>query len=110
MKGINHQAAYSLDGACTDMAEEYLPRLRRAGPGAHRHIAGAHLHRYAPECPWLQDNRPVSNRDQVSRIAAPALTRGNALPWSNGIGCRRSFELGTLRCPDNWALVPGRNR
>ncbi|WP_223967585.1 transposase [Bradyrhizobium sp. RD5-C2] len=42
---INHQAAHSLDGTCIDMAEEYFPRLRRAGTGVHRHIAGAHLHR-----------------------------------------------------------------
>src|SRR5205085_73447 len=30
VKRINHQEAYSLDGACTNMAEEYFSRLRRA--------------------------------------------------------------------------------
>jgi hypothetical protein len=30
MKRINHQEAYSLDGACTNYAEEYFSRLRRA--------------------------------------------------------------------------------
>ena len=29
MKRINHQEAYSLDGACTNYAEEYFSRLRR---------------------------------------------------------------------------------
>lgn len=41
MKRINHQEAYSLDGACTNQAEEYFSRLRRAEIGIHHHIAGA---------------------------------------------------------------------
>jgi hypothetical protein len=41
MKRINHQEAYSLDGACTNQAEEYFSRLRRAEVGIHHHIAGA---------------------------------------------------------------------
>jgi ISXO2 transposase-like protein len=47
MKRINHQEAYSLEGACTNMAEEYFSRLRRAEIGIHHHIAGAYLLRYA---------------------------------------------------------------
>ena len=43
VKRINHQEAYSLDGACTNMAEEYFSRLRRAEIGIHHHIAGAYL-------------------------------------------------------------------
>jgi hypothetical protein len=41
MKRINHREAYSLDGACTNQAEEYFSRLRRAEVGIHHHIAGA---------------------------------------------------------------------
>jgi len=41
VKRINHQEAYSLDGACTNMAEEHFSRLRRAEIGIHHHIAGA---------------------------------------------------------------------
>jgi len=37
MKRINHQEAYSLDGACTNYAEEYFSRLRRAEIGIHHH-------------------------------------------------------------------------
>jgi hypothetical protein len=33
MKRINHPEAYSLDGACTNYAEEYFSRLRRAEVG-----------------------------------------------------------------------------
>ena len=75
IKRINHQEAYSLDGACTNMAEEYFSRLRRAEIGIHHHIAGAYVLRYAQENSWREDNRRVSNADQVSRVAAPAAQR-----------------------------------
>ena len=52
VKRINHQEAYGLDGACTNMAEEYFSRLRRAKIGIHHHIAGSYLLRYAQESSW----------------------------------------------------------
>jgi hypothetical protein len=52
MKRINHQEAYSFDGACTNQTEEYFSRLRRAEIGIHHHIAGAYLLRYAQESSW----------------------------------------------------------
>src|SRR5437899_1927321 len=51
VKRINHQEAYSPDGASTNWAEEYFSRLRRAEIGIHHHIAGAYLLRYAQESP-----------------------------------------------------------
>ena len=69
MKRINHQEAYSLNGACTNWAEEFFSRMRRAEIGHHHHIAGAYLLRYAQEAAWREDNRRLSNGDQVSRIA-----------------------------------------
>jgi hypothetical protein len=66
MMRINHQESYSLDGACTSQAEEYFNRLRRAEIGIHHHIAGAYLFRYAQESSWREDNRRVSNGDQVN--------------------------------------------
>ena len=66
VKRINHQEAYSLDGACTNMAEEYLSRLRRAEIGIHHHIAGSYLLRYAQASSWREDNRRVSNGDRVT--------------------------------------------
>jgi hypothetical protein len=47
VKRINHQEAYSLDGACTNMAEGYFSRLRRAEIDVGRHIPGAYLLRHA---------------------------------------------------------------
>jgi transposase-like protein len=82
VKRINHQEAYSLDGACTNMAEEYFSRLRRAEIGIHHHIAGSYLLRYAQESSWREDNRRASNGEQVSRIAALALNRRKSVDFT----------------------------
>jgi transposase-like protein len=82
MKRINHQEAYSFDGACTNQAEEYFSRLRRAEVGIHHHIAGAYLLRYAQESSWREDNRRVSNGDQVNRVAALAMKRGKSVDFT----------------------------
>ena len=73
MMRINHQEAYSMDGACTNWAEEYFSRLRRAENGHHHHIAGAYLLRYAQEASWREDHRRLSNGEQVHSIAGLAL-------------------------------------
>ena len=77
MKRINHSEAYSLDGACTNWAEEYFSRLRRAEIGHHHHISGPYLLRYAQEAAWREDSRRVANGEQVGRVAHLAL---NAKP------------------------------
>ena len=82
MKRINHEQAYSLDGACTNWAESYFSRLRRAEQGHHHHIAGAYLLRYAQEAAWREDNRRVSNGEQVQRVAGLALKRGKSVDFS----------------------------
>ncbi len=73
MKRINHSEAYSLDGACTNWAEEYFSRLRRAEAGHHHHISGPYLLRYAQEMAWREDSRRVANGEQVGRVAHLAL-------------------------------------
>jgi transposase-like protein len=73
MKRINHEEAYSLDGACTNWAEEFFSRMRRAEIGHHHHIAGAYLLRYAQEASWREDNRREPNGAQVSRVAGLAM-------------------------------------
>ena len=65
--------AYSFDGACTNWAEEYFSRLRRAEAGHHHHIAGAYLLRYAQESSWREDCRRLSNGEQTYRIAGLAM-------------------------------------
>lgn len=82
MKRINHQEAYSLDGACTNWAESYFSRLRRAEVGHHHHIAGPYLLRFAQEASWREDNRRVSNGDQVRRVATLAMARKPSVDFS----------------------------
>ncbi|MGO8777492.1 MAG: IS1595 family transposase [Rhodomicrobium sp.] len=79
---INHEEAYSLDGTCTNWAESYFSRLRRSEIGHHHHVAGAYLLRYAQEASWREDNRRVSNGDQVHRIAHLAMTRKPSVDFS----------------------------
>lgn len=74
MKRINHQEAYSLDGACTNMAESYFSRLRRAEMGHHHHVAGPYLLRYAQESAWREDARRVANGEQVRQVTKLALS------------------------------------
>jgi hypothetical protein len=101
VKRINHQKAYSFDGACANQAGEIFSRLRRAEIGIHHHIAGAYLLRYAQESSWREDNRRVSNGDQVSRITSLALKRGKP-ETSPAIG-RDMFPLPNDR---RWSALP----
>lgn len=73
MKRINHQEAYSLDGACTNWAETYFSRLRRGEIGHHHHISGPYLVRYAQEAAFREDSRRVANGEQVTRVAGLAM-------------------------------------
>jgi transposase-like protein len=82
MKRINHEEAYSLDGACTNWAEEFFSRMRRAEIGHHHHLAGAYLLRYAQEASWREDNRRASNSDQVARLAGLAMKNKPSVDFS----------------------------
>jgi transposase-like protein len=82
MKRINHGEAYSLDGACTNWAEEYFSRLRRAEAGHHHHISGPYLLRYAQEAAWRQDSRRVANGEQVTRVAQLAMANKPSVDFS----------------------------
>ena len=61
MRRINHSVAFSLDGACTNQAESYFSRLRRAEMGQHHHISGKYLLSYALEMAWREDTRRQPN-------------------------------------------------
>ena len=73
VKTINHQLAYSDDGACTNGAESFFSRMRRAEQGHHHHISGVYLGRYAQESAWREDHRRVDNRRQVRGVVGLAL-------------------------------------
>jgi transposase-like protein len=78
---INHSEAYSDGNACTNMAESYFSRLRRAEIGTHHHVAGRYLAAYANEMAWREDNRRISNGDQFRTVAALAMSHGVSRVW-----------------------------
>ncbi len=80
-KRINHSEAYSADGACTNMAESFFSRLRRAEIGTHHHIAGPYLAGYAAEMAWREDNRRVSNGEQYLAATSAALAHPVSRQW-----------------------------
>lgn len=73
MRRINHQEAYSFDGACTNEAESFFSRMRRAEIGHHHHVAGAYLARYAQEAAWREDRRRQANGKQVEAVSGLAM-------------------------------------
>ena len=82
MKRINHEEAYSQDGACTNWAEEFFSRMRRAEIGHHHHIAGQYLLRYAQEASWREDNRRESNGAQVERLSGLAMNHKRSVDFT----------------------------
>jgi transposase-like protein len=80
-KRINHSEAYSHDGACTNQAESFFSRLRRAEIGTHHSIAGRYLDLYADEMAWREDNRRVSNGEQYMMVANAGLQSPVSRQW-----------------------------
>jgi transposase-like protein len=80
-KRINHSEAYSDGEACTNQAESFFSRVRRAEIGTHHHIAGPYLHAYANEMAWREDNRRVSNGELYLMAADAALNHPVSKQW-----------------------------
>jgi ribosomal protein L37AE/L43A/transposase-like protein len=80
-KRINHSVAYSRDGACTNQAESFFSRLRRAEFGIHHHMSGKYLSAYANEMAWREDHRRVGNGDLYQLTAAAALRHPISPKW-----------------------------
>ena len=67
--------------ACTNWAESYFSRLRRAEIGIHHHIAGPYLNAYAGEMGWREDNRRESNGELYLAMANAALCHPVSRQW-----------------------------
>lgn len=81
VKRINHSVAFSDQDACTNQAESYFARLRRAEFGVHHHFSPQYLHQYASEMAWREDNRRRSNGEQYRTVAALALQHPVSRTW-----------------------------
>lgn len=89
-KRINHSQAYSDGEGCTNQAESFFSRLRRAEIGTHHHISGPYLAAYAAEMDWREDNRRISNGEQYL-IAANATAKHPVSAQWKGYWQRRTL-------------------
>jgi transposase-like protein len=90
IKRINHQICYSgADGACTNQAESFFSRMRRAEIGIHHHIAGIYLQAYATEMAWRENARRQSNGNQFTMLVSAAAIAPKSEQWC-GYWQRRS--------------------
>lgn len=81
IKRVNHKVSYSNGDACTNQAESFFSRLRRAEIGTHHHIAGKHLAAYAVEMAWREDNRRQPNGNQFTMIVGAAVLAPKSAKW-----------------------------
>ncbi|WP_300039535.1 IS1595 family transposase [uncultured Roseobacter sp.] len=82
IKRINHQEAYSRDGACTNQAESFFSRLRRAEVGTHHHIAGKYLGAYAAEMAWREDVNRQANGHQFAMVIGAVTAAPVSRQWA----------------------------
>lgn len=80
-KRINHSESYSDGEACTNQAESFFSRIRRAEIGIHHRIAGDYLSAYAGEMAWRENNRRVSNGEQYLMVADATLQHPVSRLW-----------------------------
>jgi len=81
MRRINHSVCYSDGQACTNGAESFFSRLRRAEIGTHHSIRKAYLDGYAAEMAWREDHRRESNGVQFIGIAKSAMQSPVSRQW-----------------------------
>ena len=79
---VNHSIAFMDEGVCTNQAESYFSRLRRAEIGTHHHIAGPYLNAYANEMAWREDHRRVANGSQAALVAGAAMASPQSRNWA----------------------------
>lgn len=81
-KRVNHSVAFMDEGVCTNQAESYFSRLRRAEIGTHHHISGPYLNAYASEMAWREDHRRVSNGTQAAMVVRSVMVSRQSRCWA----------------------------
>jgi transposase-like protein len=81
MRRINHSVCYSDGQACTNWAESFFSRLRRAELGTHHHIRRRYLSAYASEMAWREDHRRDANGTQFVQIVQAAAQHPVSRQW-----------------------------
>jgi hypothetical protein len=78
---VNHSVAFMDKGVCTNQAESFFSRLRRAEIGAHHHISGRYLACYAREMAWREDHRRVGGGGRYLAVVAAAAAHPVSRQW-----------------------------
>ncbi len=65
---VNHSQRYADGDACTNWAESYFARLRRAEMGTHHHMSGKYLLGYANEVSWREDRRRYGGQENYEEL------------------------------------------
>ena len=73
MKRIKHAKWFSDGIACTNQAESFFSRMRRAERGVYNSIGRNHVLYYAQEMAWREENRRVPNGQQFSKLLSNML-------------------------------------
>jgi transposase-like protein len=82
MLRVNHSREFKgEDGACTNEAESWFSRLRRAEMGIHHRISGQYLYQYANETAWREDHRREPNGLHFRRVTDAALRHPKSEVW-----------------------------
>ena len=82
-RGLDQEHALAYTGRrAPSSLRTMLSRARRAEIGHHHHISGAYLLRYAQEASWREDNRRMSNGEQVNRLAGLAMKRAASVDFT----------------------------
>ncbi len=81
VRRINHSIQFRDEDACTNQAESFFSRLRRAEIGTHHHISGRYLQSYANEMAWREDNRRESNGEQYLMAVTATLNHPVSRQW-----------------------------
>lgn len=83
MKRVNHSVEFKSDaGACTNQAESFFARLRRAEMGIHHRISGKLLQAYADENAWRENHRREPNGHHWNLITAASLSAPKSARWA----------------------------
>ncbi|MEX2455412.1 MAG: IS1595 family transposase, partial [Rhodospirillaceae bacterium] len=81
MQRINHSVRFADKDVCTNQAESFFSRLRRAEIGTHHHVSGKYLHQYAREMAWREDHRREANGEQFMKIVGAAMAHPVSENW-----------------------------
>ena len=81
MGRVNHSINFVDEDCCTNQAESFFSRLRRAEIGTHHHISGRYLGSYAREMAWREDHRRVATGGQFLTVIAAAASHPVSRQW-----------------------------